>query len=151
MKNQIIAFSYMLLISCFQPAASCDDFACLANDSINLYEQNPQLWWDIYRDTSLLAKDCKSVDEVAKFLMLWAGEVDGELAQAYYDDTDFVIQNHPSCFFKAFKKSTENVQAGFFSKWCPKESTDSLKKTNIENENDELTIKLLGMINQSCD
>jgi len=142
-----------LLLIFFTPAFAqveiCEDFECLSKNSLEQYQKNHVQWWHVYNDTAGPALHCESIEAVRQFLLLWSGEVDGEMAEAYYEHTDIILDDHTSCFFTALNSSSSEVQADFVNKWCPFLNfglSEKIESYLVLNPNDKLAVRALQRI-----
>lgn len=148
---RFILIIILLQSSCvFADKNICNDFECLSQKSLEQYLQDHNQWWLIYNKAAGLAKECQRTDDVKTFLLLWSGQVDGEMAEALYEDTDIILDKHTSCFLSALSESSSSVQDNFFRKWCPFVHLDPRPKIKSHLSiytNDTLAKKLLKHLN----
>ena len=92
------------------------DFECLVDNSLRLYSEDFAQWWEIYHLAAAKAKKCM---EVGRFLRLWLGNTDGEMAQSLSSDTTEILVTNANCFFEALFTLPEKERADIVDRYCP--------------------------------
>jgi hypothetical protein len=98
---------------------SVSDYSCLVRNSLALYRENHERWWSIYRGEFEKAKVCRSYRDIQGFLELWAGETDGEMAEALTENTGQLMAENPKCFFEGALLLSKQAKAKLVQNFCP--------------------------------
>ena len=107
---------------------SVSNFPCLVSHSFAVYEHSAEHWWAIYNAGFRVAFACRKVDDAARFLALWGGQTDGEMAEGLIDDSGKFLVAKPQCFFDAVLQLRPTARDALLTRFCLwVEPTDELK------------------------
>jgi hypothetical protein len=124
MRYRRLLLLALLLQPClaFSASKTCpkvSDYECLVKNSLQVYREDHDHWWDIYNYTAEKAKTCKSFKDVTLFLRLWSGETDGEMAEGLDEDTEEILVKNGKCFFEGMLGLADQERAALLSRFCP--------------------------------
>jgi hypothetical protein len=131
MRYRRLLLLVLLLQPClaFSASRTCpkvEDFECLVEHSLEVYREDYNHWWDIYYYTLNKAKTCKNFKDVTRYLRLWSGKTDGEMAEGLIEDTEEILVKSSKCFFEGVLGLTEQERAPIL-RLCPPPTAPVIK------------------------
>jgi hypothetical protein len=134
MKYVRVLLLALLLQPCLALSASktcpkVEDFECLVTHGSQVFQEDVEHAWNIYRRAETKAKACKDYKDVTRFLHLWSGRVDGDLLETLSEDTEGILAKNGKCFFEGFLGLPEQEQKAFIARFCPLFDPEPLVKS----------------------
>lgn len=104
------------------------DYGCLVKNSLQVYREDFEQWWNIYNYTAAKAKRCRNYKDVTLFLRLWSGDTDGEMAEGLVSDTEEILTTNNRCFFEGVLGLPKEERSAFISSYCPLTEPEPIAK-----------------------
>ena len=127
---RLVLLALLILPSlAYSASSTCpevSDYGCLVKNSLQVYQEDFEQWWEIYNHTAAKAKKCENFKDVTLFLRLWSGNTDGEMAEGLFSDTEEILTKNNRCFFEGLLGLPKYERGTFISHYCPLTEPESI-------------------------